>query len=73
MERLVFERDICGKSYRVCVRPRPQNTPIFTYQVFRALPYRNVWQGVPPAWASVRSMMDEAFASDLASFRTRTV
>lgn len=69
MERLVFERDIGGKRYRICVRSRPFGAAVITYQVSRALNGRDMWQGVPASWDGVRSVMDEAFAGDLAPFR----
>jgi hypothetical protein len=73
MERLIFERNIDGKSYRICVRSRPLDATRITYQVARALNGRDTWQGVPASWDGVRSIMDEAFARDLAPFRTAQI
>lgn len=72
MERLVFERNIGGRRYRICIRSRPFGAAVITYQVSRALNGRDMWQGVPASWDGVRSVMDEAFARDLAPFRTES-
>lgn len=73
MDRLIFERNIAEKNYRICIRLRSLDATIITYQAARTLNGRDTWQGVPASWDDVRSIMDEAFAGDLAPFRTAQI